>query len=32
MSAESVSASNLYNHPGFKELEQFGKLLIAALE
>lgn len=26
------AAANLYNHPGFRELEQFGKLLIASLE
>ena len=24
-------AANLYNHPGFRELDKYGELLIAAL-
>ena len=31
ISFKNLAASNLYNHPGFRELDKYGELLIAAL-
>lgn len=31
VSFKNLSSSNLYNHPGFRELDKYGELLIAAL-